>query len=188
MVKEILTIWNGTLVNKRGSGRCVDHASEDLSKAFFIQMLQSTDHRPSTRYPPPNFSTPTHTHTHSHFHTPSHLVLEMSTRGEFRGNAVHRGSLSWYARLVILQSQFLITRAPVRHLPVHSVCPKLWLPPPSVFYNDILASRGALILTQQLACTHMAKPFALPSRSSACSSTLHHPHRGMLPAVPLWIV
>ncbi len=37
--------------------------------------------------------------------------------------------------------------APVCHLPVHSVCPKLWLPPQSVFYNDILASHGTLILS-----------------------------------------
>lgn len=95
--------------------------------------------------PPQLLHTYTHTHSHTHFYTPYHLVLEMSTRGEIRGSAVHRGSLSWYARLVILQSPFLIIWwAPVCHLPVHSVCPKLWLPPQSVFYDDILASRGTL--------------------------------------------
>lgn len=81
---------------------------------------------------------------------------------------------------MILQSQFLtIWWAPVCHLPVHSVCPELWLPPRSVFYNDILASHGTVILTQQLACTHMAMLFADTLLSDACSFIFHHPHHGM---------
>lgn len=102
-------------------------------------------HRPrcATHYPSPNSSTPKYQHI---LYTRTVLVLEMSTRGEIRGNMVHRGSLSWDARLVILQCQFLnIWWAPLCHLPVHSVCPKLWLPPHSIFYNDILAAHGTLM-------------------------------------------
>lgn len=85
-------------------------------------------------------------HTNKYLCTHPHLVLEMSNRGEMRGNTLHQGSLSWNARLVIVQSQFLnIWRAPVCHLPVHSVCPNLWLSPHSVFYNDILVSYGTCI-------------------------------------------
>lgn len=106
--------------------------------------------------PLPNSSTPKYQHT---LYTRTVLVLEMSTRGEIRGNMVHRGSLSWDARLVILQCQFLnIWWAPLCHLPVHSVCPKLWLPPHSIFYNDILMKHAPSTACRGILCMFASPP------------------------------
>lgn len=95
---------------------------------------------------------------------------------------------------MILQSQFLIIWwAPVCHLPVHSVCPKLWLPPQRVFYNDILASdgthsystasmqpswRNSLLMPYSLMHAHL--PYIIPIMvlpllaSTASQCKLHH--------------
>lgn len=150
------------VMNKSGSCRCVTQAKTNLFSEFLnppsIALLLST--HSTTHF----IHTFTHIHSfpsHTHFHVLYHSVLEMSTRGEISGNTVHRGSLSWYARLVILQSQCLsIQWAPVCHLPVHSVCPKLWLPPPKSILQWYSFLPWHSHSTLQLACTHMAKPFA----------------------------
>lgn len=162
-----------TILNKHWSRSCVAHASEDLPKTFYIWIFRSTTYALLLAIQPLH----TRPHTFS-YPLPFDVGVEYPRRNQ--GECGPSGSLSWYARLVILQSQFLtIWWAPVCHLPVHSVCPELWLPPRSVFYNDILASHGTLILTQQLACTHMPMLFADALLSDACSFIFHHSHDGM---------
>lgn len=165
MVKRIVTNWNYMLTSSSHEQTRewqTHHASEDPPRAFFRNF--SIRHSTLCYLLPPSPFIYTYTHklpTHTCFHKPYHLLLEMSTRGEIRGNTAHRGSLSWYARLVILQSQFLsIWWAPVCHLLVYSMCPKLWLPPLKCILWWYSCLPWQSYSTSQLACTNMAKIFS----------------------------
>lgn len=113
----------------------------------------------------------TYTHkppSHTHFHRPYHLLLKMSTNGDLRWNTAHRGSLSWYVRLVILQSQFLsFWWAPVCHLPVHSVCPELWLRPLKCILLWYSRHQWRSPSDSQPACSHVVRSLLTIEKYSA---------------------